>query len=382
MILVCEPQCEGYEHVEFNAALLASARHAFPEPVQFLAEPGHLGLVSQRAGAARVDGVAYRPLRVPPRHQRGPRRLLAEARLCLEVLAAARARKARAVIFSSTTTASLFCLKLLAVPGAPPCAGIPHAVLDTLDGHDEGWFPRVLRMSEPGRLRYLLLSPSIEREVLAVAPRLEGATAAVEHPYLFARPAPHLPAGPAVRFGSIGVGLREKGLAQVVALARDVLDARQGKASFVHIGPVREADLAEAARDVIAFPCSNGFLAREAFEREIAALDYAVFLYPKDSYRFSVSGAFLDAISLLKPVIALRNPYFEHCFEVMGDIGYLCDTLDEVHQRTREICARFPKSHYLAQREQIRKGREAMAPASVAQGLRAAFERWGVQVAA
>jgi hypothetical protein len=375
MILICEPQCEGYEHVEFNAALLAAARQAFEDPVLFMAEPGHLGLVSQRAFAARVDGISFRPIRVPSRHRRGARRLLAEARVHHHALRVAHARQARLALFTSTSSAGLFALKLLAGPRAPSCAVIPHEILESL-GSAERWFPQVLRMRDPSRLRYLFLSPGVEREVLALAPRLDSAS--IEHPYLFANPAPHLPAGPVVRFGSIGTGLKAKGLSDLAALARDVLEARQGKAAFIHIGPVRDPDVAEAARDVIAFPDSRGFIPRQEFERELGTLDYAVFLSPSSCYRFSVSSAFLDAVSLCKPVIALRNAFFEHCFEVMGDIGYLCDSLAQVHQTVREICLRFPRSHYLAQQEQIRKGRQAFAPPAVGRSLREAFQRWGL----
>jgi len=382
MIVVCEPECEGYEHVEFNVALLASLRRAFEEPVLFLAEPGHLGLVAQRCAAAGVGGVAFRPIAVPPRHLKGLARMLPDGRLHREVLSLARSRDARTVLFTSTTTASLFALKLLVGSSGRRCAVVPHAVLDSLEpggGNGERWFPYVLRMPNPAGLRFLLLSPSIETAVLAAAPGLTGATAAIEHPYLFAEPPPHHPDGRPVRFASIGVALREKGLASLVDLARSTVQARPGKAAFAHVGPVLDLELAEGARDVIAFPATRGFLGREAFEREILGSDYALFLYPKGSYRYSVSGALLDAVSLLRPIIALRNPYFEHCFERMGDIGYLCDSLTQMEELLRELCARFPKSHYAAQQQELRKGREVFAPVAVGASLRAALEGWDVQ---
>jgi hypothetical protein len=139
---------------------------------------------------------------------------------------------------------------------------------------------------------------------------------------------------------------------------------------------VGDLELAESARDVIAFPATRGFLGREAFEREILGNDYALFLYPQGSYRFSVSGAFLDAVSLLRPVVALKNPYFEHCFEKMGDIGYLCDTPEQLGELVRELCARFPKSHYAAQQKELRRGRAAFAPPAVGAALRAALDGW------
>ncbi|MBI5544262.1 MAG: hypothetical protein HY901_10260 [Deltaproteobacteria bacterium] len=381
MIVVCEPACEGYENVEFNAALLASVRQAFGEPLLFLAEPAHIGLVAQRVAAAGLGGVAFRPLAIRARST-GIASLLAEVRRVREVLGLARARDARAVLFSSTGAAGLFALKLLAGSPNPPCLVVPHGILETL-GSPSGdrWFPRVLRMRNPVGLRYLVLSSSIEREVLREVPSLAGATSAAQHPYLFAEPAHCVPEAPPIRFGSLGTAARGRGLAALVELARDTLRTRPGKAAFVHIGPVRELALVEEARDAVVFP-SRGYLPREEYEREIANIDYALFLNPSDSCRFTVSGAFLDAVSLLKPVIALRSSYFEHCFEQLGDIGYLCDTPEQVHELARQLCSRFPKAHYQAQREAMRAGREIFAPTAVGASLRAAFALWEAREAA
>ncbi len=377
MILVCEPQCEGCEHVEFNAALLSSVLRAFGEPVLFLAEPGHLGRVAQRARAAGIDRVAYRPIEVPPRHQKGFGRMLPDGRLHREVLKLAGARHARLVIFSSTTTAGLFALKLMAGAGGALCVVIPHAVLESLDRRGrERWFPYVLRMPNPEALRFVFLSPSIEREVLAAVPGLAHATAAIEHPYLFSEPVPHLPTGRPVRFGSIGVALRERGLEQLIRLARATTQARPGRATFAHFGPLGDVESVDGARDVIAFPATRDFLPRDVFERGIQGVDYALFLSPPGSYRFLVSGAVMDAISLQRPIIALRNPFIEHCFERLGDIGYLLDSLEEIEELLKRLCVRFPRSHYVAQQEALRLGRGAFAPAAAGAALREALARW------
>jgi len=43
MIIICEPQCIGFEHAEFNAALLSVIKHAFPdEEIMFVAEKEHI----------------------------------------------------------------------------------------------------------------------------------------------------------------------------------------------------------------------------------------------------------------------------------------------------------------------------------------------------
>ena len=71
---------------------------------------------------------------------------------------------------------------------------------------------------------------------------------------------------------------------------------------------------------------------------------------------------FVDALSFGKPGIYLRNPFVEHYFERMGDIGYLCDSLDQVQETVESILLRFPLERYRAQRRAVGKGRRLFAP--------------------
>ncbi|MGC4115286.1 MAG: hypothetical protein QM765_11910 [Myxococcales bacterium] len=377
MILFCEPLCEGYEHVEFNAALLAAVQKGFGGPVTFLAEAGHLGLVQQRVAEVGLTGVSFRALS-PVRRTLGVSGAVAQMQRHREALTLARHRDVRAVLFTSTGAAGLFALKLLCARGGPPCLVVPHGILDSLGpAGGDPFFPAVLRMRNPAALRYLFLSPTIETEVLSRSPGLAGATAAIDHPYLFADPKDHPPEPPPLRLGSLGVARADRGLDALVDVAREALSSRSGKVSFVHVGPVQDPDLAEKARDVVSFPL-RGWASREDYEHELSQIDYALFLAAPDAYRFSVSGAFMDAVSMLKPVIALRNPFFEHCFEKMGDIGYLCDTVWQAQELLGELSHRFPRSHYRSQQEQLRTGRAVFGPAAVGSALHAAFDRWGI----
>jgi len=48
MIIVCEPQCIGFEHAEVNAALLETIMIAFPdEKVLFVGDREHIKLISK-----------------------------------------------------------------------------------------------------------------------------------------------------------------------------------------------------------------------------------------------------------------------------------------------------------------------------------------------
>ena len=99
-------------------------------------------------------------------------------------------------------------------------------------------------------------------------------------------------------------------------------------------------------------------------------LTYVVWTAKPDHYRLTASGTFLDAMAFLKPGIYLRNDYIEYYFERMGDIGYLCDSCDDMVSTVREILSEFPTVRYQRQVENIRKGRIIFEPQTLAPRLR------------
>jgi glycosyltransferase involved in cell wall biosynthesis len=80
-----------------------------------------------------------------------------------------------------------------------------------------------------------------------------------------------------------------------------------------------------------------GYLSPEELDAYINMMDFCVFLYPSNYYLFTASGSLLEALAHLKPVVALRNPYFDYVFGKMGNIGYLCDSVDEMADVIKEL---------------------------------------------
>ncbi|EGD34244.1 glycosyltransferase family 1 protein [Capnocytophaga sp. oral taxon 338] len=69
---------------------------------------------------------------------------------------------------------------------------------------------------------------------------------------------------------------------------------------------------------------------REELEKRTQELDIILFFYPKNSYKLIASGAIMDAISMKKPIIAIRNSYFSYIFEKFGTFGFLVDSVEEM----------------------------------------------------
>ena len=81
----------------------------------------------------------------------------------------------------------------------------------------------------------------------------------------------------------------------------------------------------------------NGFIEKDEFDELIKETTYACYPYPTNSYRLTASGAVLDAIRFLKPIIYIANDYFDSIFEGAGNIGYRCKNEAEFIRIIQEL---------------------------------------------
>ena len=120
-------------------------------------------------------------------------------------------------------------------------------------------------------------------------------------------------------------------------------------------------------------PEQLSFLLALQFLEEFAAharqLDYAIMLHGAGT-TLNGSGVLFDAFSYLKPVIALRSPFFSSYFDRMGNIGYLCDHYDDLKQRVLDLLNNPPTVEYSLQRRTLLAGREQLQVPVLAATLR------------
>jgi hypothetical protein len=160
-----------------------------------------------------------------------------------------------------------------------------------------------------------------------------------------------------------------------VRLANDIAP-EPGACEFLtvgcYIGPADRRPVCPFVRRIPDRP-----LSREEFEAGMVELTYVVWTKDPQHYRLTSSGTFVDAMAYLKPGIYLRNDFVEHYFDRMGDIGYLCDTYEDMLATIREIVADFPKERYEQQVENIRKGRVILEPETIAPRVRQILDSCG-----
>ena len=112
-------------------------------------------------------------------------------------------------------------------------------------------------------------------------------------------------------------------------------------------------------------------LSDDDFTRRGRSITYALWTIPSEYYRLTASTSFLEALSLVKPGIHLRNPYLEHYFHRLGDIGHLCNSPGEILSQISGICSNFPTEHYQEQCRNILANRDIFGPEAVGLQLHA-----------
>lgn len=373
MILVVEPQCPGAEHALVNAALLAVLREAFPaDALVFWGEAGQVAEVGRELEERGIGGVKARAIAIPPRQLGNVPRTVPEFALAFEAFRTAAVQGARRLVFSSVTGPGLWAMKACsrAFPAVQAVA-IPHSILDSIAHPPRRgllglpfWFRPALALANHPRLRYLLLSPAIATQLARELPRVAPFADAIDLPYFFGPPSGRtLSAEGPIRFGFLGVGRLERGIDAFFRLA-DTL--RESGARFVLAGSLTEP------LDVppnVEIAGRGAMLDRPAFEALLRTLDYAVFPHPPGSTPLKASGSLFDALSAGLPVLAVRNPFFAHYFDRLGEIGTLCEDEDALRGVLASIASTPPVESHARMRRTILASCETLQPRSLAATL-------------
>ena len=155
----------------------------------------------------------------------------------------------------------------------------------------------------------------------------------IEHPYVFDKNSlkRHREINSQLNVGTLGVFNEYKGGRSILELAKilkfkgidNVNISITGKIDF-DISLLREAGIDLPSND------GESMVSIVELKNRINQLDFILYFYPIDTYKLTASGALFEAINRKRPIIAIRNEYFEYIFNKYGSIGYLVDTLDEM----------------------------------------------------
>jgi len=354
----------------------SSLAQAYPgEPIHFYGDRDHSEQV-QRFLQPRFGGgeIVWRVLALPPRLAAPRARMTRDAGNLRTVLAEAqRASASRVVVCYLHAVTGILALKALRLAYRRGALALVHhaSLLRLLSSRR---YHPLLTLGN-GRLGQIVLGDAIRREAIAMLPRLAGSLHAIRHPYFFDEAAPSdLPAAGPIGFSFLGLVDETKGFDKFVALAETISRSSDGAARFDLIGGKRAGELPGSPGGLVKTYVQSGPMPRPLFEQRLRETAYTVFPYDPSFYRLAASGSMLDALGAGKPIIALRNPQFEETFAAMGDIGYLCDDVDQMKSVVASILRDPPRERYRRQSTNVLAKRDLFGTAAVAAELRAALD--------
>lgn len=381
MIHVFELTWTGTFHAPGNSATTQVVARAFPEQrVLFHADESHLAEVRRDPLLTALPNLAFAPISVPPalRDRASAvswRRGLAEMQIVLRALRAT-PRDEPILVFLISTSATGVAAATFAARLSGRRVGI-HVGLHGNAGEAFGWRSRNpvtrafdLRSALEGPhavpVRFLTLGVhirnSLARRLPAIADQVDVLPLPINENEA-QRDAPEL--GAPVRFGLVGLGSREKGFPTFLRVAREVGMRHPGRAEFVHVGRLAPNSETEGFEALLRKPTEEQ-LSREDFAALMRSLHYVVLPLQGTYYEFAASGAAIDALTWLRPVVTLRGPLTEALFEECGPVGIMCDDEPAMLAAIAEIAAHPPADRYASQVAALREARARRYPAALA----------------
>jgi glycosyltransferase involved in cell wall biosynthesis len=211
----------------------------------------------------------------------------------------------------------------------------------------------------PVPTRFLVLEPSIRSALAETFPDAAERTDVLPLPINTAEiaTAAETPLALPLRMGFVGLGTPAKGMDVFLSVAAR-LKARWGeRVEFIHIGRM-PPDMPPGVK-VLAHPAAREPLPREEFAARLGSLHYVMLPFRKGYYDFSASGALIDALTWLKPVITTGVPLTRQFFEEYGDIGELCEDEDGLEAAVEAILAAPDAARHARQVAALRQARES-----------------------
>ncbi len=219
-----------------------------------------------------------------------------------------------------------------------------------------GFFLRLnLKNKYDKKTLFLVYSEMIKKNLLDEIPEVENKVFWIDHPYKYS----FVPHKKKISFplviGSIGIASKTKNTHFIFKLS-DILKDIVGNKNL------KFKILGKSMKDILPFQNNNVeytyqkvMIPKDEYQRDIQLLRYIIFFYDNNFYSLSPSGVFFDAVEFEKPIIALKSDLFIYYFERFGNIGYLCDSVEDMGILLRELVLNFSEDEYFIQIDNIRK---------------------------
>jgi len=159
----------------------------------------------------------------------------------------------------------------------------------------------------------------------------------VDHPYLFRDGNKKIKDGTELKIATVGTINKTKGLFSFLEFANKINSKIKGKIKISVVGSSTENFNLFNGSGIVLSSNNSALLSRDDFNNKVNELDYILFFYPTNSYTITASGAIMDAINFEKPILALRNTYFQYVFNKYGAFGFLFENINDMVLKVEDL---------------------------------------------
>ncbi len=388
MIIVLEPQCIGSAHDIVNASLIYSISIANKnEKISFFADLSHICCIKKILSDTNIDiqNIDYFPVIIPQKNLLSLSKIVTYYKLINRLLWYANEKKINKIIFLSVYSYNLLILKYLLKQvhyNHFQIKIIVHGVLEEIKNPNSSFilnrikqFGYALDQKDNDNIQYIVLSPSILNTISDISKPPFDKFTAIDLPYIYDNTETKTKTDNRIVFATIGQG--NPYLMKCVAKALQMQTNQTVEYEFRIIGEncgntniinQKYKKLISCFISIIDRKTINWFLtsflpisskvstylsdkihitsincvskgkrlSRNEIERYVRDVDYLIFFYNRDSYKYTASGSFFDAISYRIPIIFIGNTFFDYYFSSYK-IGYRVETLYEIIELVKKI---------------------------------------------
>jgi hypothetical protein len=179
-----------------------------------------------------------------------------------------------------------------------------------------------------------------------------------------------------VVIANIGTAILAKNSQLIFNLAEQVKEAiGQKKIKIIQVGRMSSEVLAYSNQYVECLYNGKDFIKPEIFNGQLMEADYFIYFFEKGGYYdLCPSGTFFDAIKYNKPIVALHNDFFDYYFSKFGNIGYLCDTIEEIADIITSISKGEKVNEYPIQVANINNAKDRLSIKEIANSFKGQLE--------
>ncbi len=364
MIIASELQMQGEKHVMVNIGMLQVLRKSYPdELIELECDDLHLNCLSEKLN---FDGkiqpkkiFTYSGKEVQMKYWLF--KTFREVFKTFTLFRYARKNNVNFILFFSVAPFTAPFINLMAAAFEQQIITCIHGDIGVLTYRKSKFTTSVYRkvvklffkLRNTNYVTVLFFSEVIKQNFYKLFPQYSSKNViAIDHPYDYKTNNISIIDKNLIVIANIGTALMLKNSDLLFELALKCKTlVEENKIQFLQIGSVSEEVKQYANTYVKLSNETDSFITMQEFESSLQGATYFVYFFTHGGYYdLCASGTFFDAIKNCKPIIALSNPFFDYYFQKLGNIGYLCNSLDEMKSVIEKIAT---TSNDIIYKEQI-----------------------------